>query len=325
MDKLDIIDRRILYQLDLNSRQSFTQIGKKVRLRKNLVAYRIKRMQQEGIITGFWTLIDSYKLGYIVFRFYVVFQYVTPSIKKEIITYLVKDKRTWVVESIIGKYDLGVFVWVKDVREFYSFWEKFLDAYGDYFAERVFSIYVQGFSYPCRYLISEHSDEKSGNVDEKICGGGSKVDIDEYDFRLLNLLAENTRMLLVDLAGELHSSTQMVHQRLQKLLKNDVIQAFRVGLDISQLGLKPFKVDVYFHERTHRQQILEFIKRDPHLVFIGTSAGSSDLELEFDLKDSDDIYRIMELIKQKFPNAVRKYEYFSIEKSHKLRFLPEIW
>jgi DNA-binding Lrp family transcriptional regulator len=323
MNTLDIKDRRILYQLDLNSRQSLSQIGKKVRLRKDIVSYRIKRMQQEGIITSFWTLVDSYKLGYIVFRFYLVYQYVTPEIKNKIIDYLVKDKRTWVVESIIGKYDLGVFIWVKNIKDFYQFWEKLLDAYGDYFADKIFSIYVQAYSYPCSYLLPDEYKE-SDRLTYEITGGGPEVEIDKYDLSLLNLLVENTRISLVDIAKQLHSSTQMANSRLKKLVKNNVIQAFRVGVDISKFGLKPFKVDIHLQEHIQRKPIMEYIKHHPNLVFISTSAGVSDLELEFDLEDSDKVHQILEHIKQRFPNAIRKYDYIGIEQNHKLRCLPEV-
>jgi DNA-binding Lrp family transcriptional regulator len=323
MNKLDIKDRRILYQLDLDSRQSLTRIGKKVRLRKDVVAYRIKRMQQEGIITGYWTLVDSYKLGYIVFRFYLVYQYVTPEIKNKIIDYLVKDKRTWVVESIIGKYDLGVFIWVKNIKDFYVFWEKLLDAYGDYFAEKIFSIYVQAYSYPCSYILPSEFKE-ADRLKYEVTGGGSEVDIDDYDLALLNILVENTRVSLVDLAKQLHSSSQMVNSRIKRLIKHNVIQAFRVGIDISQLGLKAFKVDIHLQEHVQRKPIMEYVKHHPNLVFISTSAGVSDLELEFDLEDSDNVHQILEHIKQRFPNAIRKYEYIGIEQNHKLRCLPEV-
>ncbi len=50
MIKIDLKDRKILYQLDLNSRQSLTQIGKNVGLKKDVVSYRIKRLQDEGVI-----------------------------------------------------------------------------------------------------------------------------------------------------------------------------------------------------------------------------------------------------------------------------------
>jgi len=321
VERLDIVDRRILYQLDLDARQSLSLLGKKVRLKKHVVSYRIKRMQEDGIITGFWTQIDSYKLGYIVFRFYIVYQYMTPEIEKELIDFLVKEKRTWVVESIIGKYNIGVFLWVKEIREFYQFWERLLDRFGDYFSEKIFSIYVLGLSFPCSYLLGEEYVKKDRENVEVT--GGPEVEIDAFDIRLLNLLATNARMTLVTLAETLDCSTQMVKNRLRKLRRKDIIQSYRVSYDLTKLGLKPFKVDVQLQEHSQRKDIIDYIKQHPHLVFIGASAGVSDLELEFDLADSDDIHRVMREIKERFPQAIRKYDYFIVEHVYKLRFLPE--
>jgi len=59
MEKLDLKDRKILYELDLNSRQSFRSIGRKVGLSKDIVASRVKKLQEEGIIIRFNTLIDK--------------------------------------------------------------------------------------------------------------------------------------------------------------------------------------------------------------------------------------------------------------------------
>ncbi len=325
MVKIDLKDRRILYQLDLDSRQPLTKIGKKVGLKKDIVSYRIKRLQDEGIITDFWTLIDAYKLGYIVFRFYLVFQYVTPAIKSKIINYLVKNKRICVVNEIIGKYDLGVFLWLRNINEFYHFWDKLLDNFGDYLEEKVFSIYVQWFTYRNSYLLLEEF-KKSDRSDYEITGGKGKiVEIDDIDYQLLNELSENARIPLIDLAEKLNCSSQMVKYRIDNLKKSGVIQAFRVGIDTSKLGLKGFKVDVHLKEHTKRKHIINYIKYNPHLEFIGTSAGVSDLELEFVLEDSGKLNQIMQEIGLKFPSAIRKYEYFTTPVIHKLRFIPELY
>ena len=42
MYKIDLKDRKILYELDINARQTLSQIGKNVLLPKSVVAYRIK-------------------------------------------------------------------------------------------------------------------------------------------------------------------------------------------------------------------------------------------------------------------------------------------
>ena len=64
MGKIDLKDRKILYCLDLNSRSTLGDIGKKVDLSKNVVAYRIKRLMQMGIIRNFFTVINPFKFGF---------------------------------------------------------------------------------------------------------------------------------------------------------------------------------------------------------------------------------------------------------------------
>ena len=324
MYKIDLKDRKILYQLDLDSRQSLTKIGKNVGLKKDIVSYRIKKLQDEGVIKSFWTLIDAYKLGYIIFRFYLVFQYVNQDIKYKIINYLVKNKRICVVNEIIGKYDLGIFLWLKDINEFYSFWEGLLDNYGDYFSEKIFSIYVKWFTYRNSYILLDEY-----NIDDRlnyeITGGqGKRIEVDDTDLQLLNDISINSRIPLIELADKLDCSSQMVSYRLNNLKKSGVIQAFRVGIDLSKLGLKEYKVDIQLKEHTKRKHIMEYIKSNPNLEFIGTSAGVSDLELEFVLENSDKLHQVMEDISSKYPGAIRKYEYFNTSVNHKLRFIPEL-
>jgi len=62
--KIDKKDRKILYHLDRNSRQSFSSIGKKVGLHRSNVIHRIEKLKKEGIIFNFPTYVDISKLGY---------------------------------------------------------------------------------------------------------------------------------------------------------------------------------------------------------------------------------------------------------------------
>ena len=160
MEKLDLKDRKILYQLDIDSRQSFRSIGRKVGLSKDIVASRVKRLQEQGIIINFYTVIDSFKLGYTSLRFYFVYRYTSPEIEKEIINYFVKNKYVWWVASCKGRYDLVVIMYVKDLNDFYSFWEETLKKYRDYFQSELFTIYVQLYHYRYDYLLGEDRTKK---------------------------------------------------------------------------------------------------------------------------------------------------------------------
>ena len=322
MAKLDLKDRKILYELDLDCRQSNAQIGKKVGLGRDVVAYRINKLEEEGVIKFYWTNIDAYKLGYHVFRFYINYQYVTPEIKEKIINFLVSDKRTWVVNSIVGKYDLAVVVWVKNIHDFYNFWEKLLNKYGDYFSNKIFSIYVQAFSYPKSYLLLENYNE-SDRLDHEIVGVGESVKLDKMDMDILNIISDNARIPLIDIASKLKTSSQTINYRIQNLTKQGVIQGFRVAVDISKLDIQYYKVDIYLKEHSVRNKIIDFIKTNSSVGFIATSAGVSDLEIEFFIKDTVELNEEMNLINNKFPGTIKNWEYFTVSKNHKLKCIPE--
>jgi DNA-binding Lrp family transcriptional regulator len=323
MYKLDIKDRKILYELDLNCRQSNAQIGKKVGLKRDVVGYRIKRLEDEGIINNYWTLIDTFRLGYDVFRIYINFQYVSSDIKEKIIQYFVNYPNSWVVASEKSEIDLDVVVWVKDIFEFYQFWEKTLDLYEDHFAKYAISIYIQGIVYKKSYLLSASQDKSEREISRLTCSGKS-IAIDKLDYKLLNELAVNARSPLIDLAEKLVCSSQNVNYRIKNLIKNGVIKSFRVDVNLSKLGLKRFKIDIYLKNHKLKKPVLNFLKNKPYLEFMNIAIGWADLEPEFVVQKLDELYRILEDIDSNFPGAIKKQSFFITDKIYKLRCLPDI-
>jgi len=61
--KLDRIDRAILNELARNARIAMTELGQKVGLSKTPVAARVKRLEAEGVITGYRAELSARKLG----------------------------------------------------------------------------------------------------------------------------------------------------------------------------------------------------------------------------------------------------------------------
>lgn len=322
MANLDLKDRKILYNLDLNCRQSNAQIGKKVGLSKQVVDYRINRMEQEEIITEYWTEIDSYRFGYQVYRYYIVFQNANTEIKKEIIEQLINYKNTWVVGTIKGIYDISIVIWVKNIPEFYRFWDNFNEKFGDYFTEKLFSVYLKADVYPLSYLIIDDYDKSDRDTYVQTTGGEETVVIDKIDYNLLNEIVENSRAPLIEIAEKLNCSSQSVNYRIKNLVKKGVIQGFHISIDSAKLGYKDFKVDIWLKELSKRKKIWNYIKYNPYVTFINTSAGYADLEVEFTIENSDKLIDVMEEVSSKFPGAIRKYIHWNAKKLYKLRSLP---
>lgn len=323
MVKLDLKDRKILFELDLNCRQSNTHIGKKVGLKKDVVAYRIKKMQDDGIIKNFWTAINTFKLGYDVFRIYIALQYGSQNVKNEIIKHFMNYRNTWAVKSHKGEINLAVIVWSKNNYEFYQFWDETLDKYEEYFAKAIVSVYVQAFCYKKSFLLPEDGGKSDREMYRLTCGEET-IKIDQVDYNLLNEIAVDARKPLIEISEKLNCSSQNVNYRLKNLIKSGVIQAFRIGVDYSKLDLKHFKVDVYLKEHNKRKAIWNFLKFKPYFEYLNVSVGWCDLEPEFVVKNVEELDNIFNEIENNFPGIIKKWNFWITEESYKERWLPKL-
>jgi DNA-binding Lrp family transcriptional regulator len=323
MEKIDLKDRKILYELDIDARQSLTQIGKKVGLKKDVVSYRIQRMQDEGIIKNFWTAINTFKLGYSVFRVYITFQYVNEQIKKDIIKQFEEYENTWVVYTTYrSEVDFGAVIWVKNIYDFYQFWEKVLDHYEDYFAKTTVSVYSQAVCYKKSYLVPEGYDRSKRKM-YMATSGDQIINIDEMDYKILNEIVLNARVPLIDLAEKLNCSSQTINYRLQNLIKTGIIQAFRVRIDLSKFDLQSYKVDIHLRNHQKKNLIINYMEDKPYFEGLNLAIGWSDIEPEFIVKNVNELNQILAEIDTTFPNTIRKQNYWITENIYKERWLPE--
>ena len=325
MEKLDLKDKKILYQLDLNCRQSNNQIGKKVGLSKEVVNYRIKRMQDLGVIKGFWTAINSLKLGYYAFRIYINFLDVNPDIENDIIHYFKNYENVWTLQSAKGPVDLGAVIWADDVYNFNKFWNKTLDRYGNFFEKYSVSILNQVNCLKKSFLVLDEYN-KSDREFYKINCIGKPVYIDEIDYHLLNEIAINARIPLVELAKKLNTSSQTIKYKIKNLIKKDIILAFRVGIDITKLGFQNCIIDIYLKDHSKGKQIENYIKENPYVENINDiTIGWCDLNFELMVKDIDKLTHLIDEIDNKFPGAIRKTNFWMARKIFKERWLPELF
>jgi DNA-binding Lrp family transcriptional regulator len=68
--EMDIYDKKIICELDINARASSSDIAKSIRLPKETVNFRIKRLINKGYINYFYTIINASRLGY---QYYKIF------------------------------------------------------------------------------------------------------------------------------------------------------------------------------------------------------------------------------------------------------------
>ena len=315
MIELDVKDRKILYQLDLDSRQSFRSLGKKVGLSKDVVTGRVKKLQENGVIKGFPALVDYSQFGFNLYRFYFSFQNVGPELKQEIISYFCKNKYSDDVVEFEGKYDLCVCIFVKNNPEAYEFWQQALKRYGKYFSQRVFTAFCHGEYYANRFLV----DQKEFTP-KRICqwlDTGKRIEIDEVDYQIIKGISENSRVSTVKLAQSLGLTATAVNNRMKKLLDEGIIIAYRLGIDFKKIGYFVYKVNIELNQFESVDKIVNYLKSNPYFTYICKSIGFVDLEIGFVLRNTHELREIMEDVSSRFPDAIKDYSYFYVVKYHK--------
>jgi len=315
--KLDKKDRKILYQLDLNSRQSFNQIGKKVGLSREVVQYRVKQLEKQGIIKGYQTLIDVSKLGYLNCRFFLKFQQDSPEKEKEIIEYYKAHPRFWWVDSIDGFRDLGIACWVKNLYEFHEIKEDLINRFGRYIYEIHISIYSKFYIYKRTYL----SDEKKV-PEEKVMFFPEIAQFDDTDIAILREITPNARMSLVEISSKLGISVSNADYRIKNMIKKGIIIDFRVILDLEKLGYYWYKIEIQLIDLDVKKSMLEFFHLHPNIVYAYETISDNDLEVEMEVESYEKFRKILDEIRKRFGASIKKYHHLLWYKEHKFLFMP---
>lgn len=318
MAEIDKTDSKILYELDMNCRQSNSQIAKKIRVSKDVINYRIRKLEEAGIIEGYRTVIDTSKLGYLTYRIYLKFQDIHKEIEDELIEYLKQKPNVWWIGKLAGRVNFVFAIWVKSPREFYDFWINFLQRYRKYIKQETISTFIEYIHYRRAYLLNLDRDETK----TEIIGGGKEIKHDKTDLDILALLAKNARMALLDIARESNLTPMAVKYRIRNLQKKGVIQGYRALIDFSKLGYEYYKVDMYLEDLSKMKQIESFCHMHPNIVYIDRTLGAGDIEFDFEVKNLSHFMKIMEEIKEKFKGGIRDFEFFSVLKIYKTLYFP---
>jgi len=320
MAKLDLKDRKILYELDINSRQSYHKIAKKVGLSKDSVIYRVNKLQKQGIIKQFHTLIDVGKLGFISFRLYLKFQNTTPEKENEIIEFFKNQKIvTWLV-SIDGDYDLGMWILTKSIKEINKLWKIFLKKYMDYIDKRQLTIFTKVSYFPRAFIL-----RKKQNLDEYVfITEPAETKLDETDIEILKLLAQNSRISVLEIAKKLKISAKTASSRIKNLEKNKIIIGYRTMFDLEKLGYQYFKVHFNLHNLTDKKEkeFRSFIKLNPNIIYDNEVLGGDDIEIEVQVKTIQDLRGLLDKIKKRFAEIIKNHKYMVFYKEHKYLFFP---
>jgi len=315
--KLDKKDRDLLYLLDVNGRLTYSQLGKRTKMSKQLVKYRIERLESEGFIKGYFTMIDTSRLGFTTFRVYLKFRNLTPEKKEKVIEYLKEQKQIWAVVILAGKWDMALGISVKEIYDFYNIWEELLNKYLDLIGDYKICIYSPVYHYAKSYLINK---EDTSQI--RILGGREKIDFDDRDIKILIGLSKNARISLLDLSELLKMTPESISYRIKQLKNKGIIQGYRAMIDVYKLGYEFYKAEIRLSNYNQIEDILKFCHRHPNIYQVDKTIGGETLEVEFHVTSLKEMLKIIEEFERLFPKVIERFDYLTVLSEEKTTYMP---
>lgn len=93
------------------------------------------------------------------------------------------------------------------------------------------------------------------------------IEIDIYDTQIIRLLSQDARIAFSAIADELKISNTMVHQRVNKLIKNGVITGFEPVLDEKKLGYEWGSfTGITLEKDGDSDRVIEALKKIPEIT-----------------------------------------------------------
>lgn len=117
--KLDKKDKAILEQLQKDCRQTIARLAKKTGLPRDVIVYRIKKMESQKVIRGHHTAIDPTRIGYPLYAYLLIACYnIKPDTETSLISWLKANPQVVYLAKNSGRFDFTIGVCAKDYRDF---------------------------------------------------------------------------------------------------------------------------------------------------------------------------------------------------------------
>jgi len=317
---LDLIDRKIIWNLDENARQSISVLAKKLRIGRNVALYRINRLKEEGIIKGSYAEINTLALNYLSFRVFIKLGIFSKQEEESLIHFLQKEKNLTWLTGVVGKWDLDIVYTVKNIGEFEDFRKRLFVNYNKIIEECPISLMTAVHRYPKDYLID--IQRKSTKAD--VVGITKQIEIDEKDREIMDILTKDASTNIIDIAKKTKLSINTIKKKIRALEENRIILGYRLFLDAEKLGYEYYKLHINFRNYTEKDLIRfrEWIALKNFVIYTDHYINGEDFEIELHVKNEREYLNFLNELKENFGSILKESFVIKFYDSKVFRYLP---
>jgi len=318
---LDIKDKKLIYHLSINARESHTQLAKKVGLSKNSIKYRIQRLQQEGIIKHFSTVVNLGTLDITTFTILLKFNDDIYE-NKSIINYFKEHEFADWVTTLSGEWDIFAEFVAKDINHLYQLIREITNNFNK--TLNTYQVFLSRDTIKVEHLIEDfYANLKLEPIPTKT-RKQETIKIDKTDKKILNLLGQDSSLQYHDIAEKLKLTMDVVRYRMKNLIKNEIIIKFFPEISLPKLGYTEYLYTLKLKNLSKEKltQIRKTIEADKSITYAFIDINSTNIIFVCAFKSPDGIDTISRKLRNQFPEAIEKQKYLIIKDQIKFNLFP---
>ena len=151
-----------------------------------------------------------------------------------------------------------------------------------------------------------------------------RIILDEVDKRILNILNQNARISLTDLARKINFSVDGIRKRMLKFEKNGVIYRYIAIPNYNLLNF-PISATVLIKTKSVDEgrlaEFVMYLKKHKRITYLLTLTGDSDFSVTVIARDMQDFETFSKETRTKFPDVIDKWNPNIIAKDLKIEEL----
>ncbi|MBI5066422.1 Lrp/AsnC family transcriptional regulator [Candidatus Woesearchaeota archaeon] len=339
--ELNILRRKILFELSINPRFSYSLIAKNLGVSQEVVSYNINWLKDKKILNGSIAIINPEAINCQSYELYIRLQNYSYEKLKEFIDYFVSNPKIRWVANGSGHFDLMLSVVCKNFEEFNKVLNEIKTKLENHLVNYLMlPLLEEDFLYS--FFFNENYDAQK--VHERITKFKGKDDgsfqkyfveaknhkfeqmkLDDTDKRIISILESNTTESLLNISKKIDVSVNTVKNRIIALIKNKVILRFFPLISVNPLGYQWHlaMLNMDFDEETEKK-FLYFITMHPYIVYYAKTIGQYNYILSLTVKDAVHYNSIMLELRNKFHKHLKEYEDLLIFTQYKYVYFANI-
>ncbi len=315
--ELDLLDKKILYELDLDSRTPAIRIAKKVKASKETVIFRINRLVKNGFIKGFITTLFTSHLNRFYYKLFYKFTKTNPEIDKKIINFVRDYEKTAWFGSFEGSYDIAFLILAESVYDLDDFLSEFRNLFGDYILEQEIHTMTSVHRFNLKFFY-----QTKRTIHSKYPKILKEPKIDKIDYEIIKGLANNSRITILELAKRLRIDSGTVIYRIKKLKQKEILGTHILAINFDKFKVQHIQINFKLRNNKSIDKIIEYFSHHKNATFATITLGKYDLAVELVVNDNQELRQILDKLKERYSNEILDHDTFLIIKEYKVTWFP---